>query len=202
MVGQIAPDLVASQSDSPIADKLARRLARALPPQIQQSEGQQQQIPPQFQRRMQALSQQHEQLVQVDRPQASRGWVKDQDNATKLQIAAMQERTKLLIAMATLQGQAAKTQLESEISVLDAQADRDHDMNMQALQAQQAMQSQRMDQQHQMQMAECLPLADRLPAGANPQPMTPAVLPLARSRYGFRGHGMAFGAAERGGTPC
>ena len=170
MVGQVAPDLIASQSDSPISEELQKRLQMALPPQFQKQDGNQPQIPPQAQQQIQqaqGMIQQLNQALQQAQGEAQ-GHQAEQD--TKLQIAAMQERTKLLIAVAQLQGQAAQSQLEAEISVLDGQADRTHEVNLQAQQGAQAQQSQLMDQQHQQQMQQMAPSGS--PAGgqdAQPQ---------------------------------
>ena len=170
LAGQVAPDLIASQSDSPISEELQKRLQMALPPQFQKQDGNQPQIPPQAQQQIQQAQGMIQQLNQALQQAQGEAQGKQSEQDTKLQIAAMQERTKLLIAVAQLQGQAAQSQLEAEISVLDGQADRAHEVNLQAQQGAQAQQSQLMDQQHQQQMQQMAPSGS--PAGgqeAQPQ---------------------------------
>ena len=165
MVGQVAPDLIASQSDSPISEELQKRLQMGLPPQFQKQQQGQSQLPPQVQAQMQQAQGMVQQLTQALHQAKDELEAAQAGNDTKVQIAAMQERTKLLLGVAQLQGQAAQAQLEQEISVLNAQADRTHEVNLQAQQGQQDLASQVIDQQHQQQMQQMAPSGS--PAGGS-----------------------------------
>ncbi len=62
---QIAGDLIARSQDWPGADKFADRLAKAVPPQFQDEEDGQPQIPPQVQQQVQQMRQQLQQAGQM-----------------------------------------------------------------------------------------------------------------------------------------
>jgi myosin heavy subunit len=62
----VAGDLVMHSADFPMADKLAERLEKTLPPELRDEKpGQQQQVPPEVQQKMQQHEQQIQQLSQA-----------------------------------------------------------------------------------------------------------------------------------------
>ena len=60
----LAPDLLVSQMDFAIVPQLVERMKLALPPQVQEKDGQNQQIPPQVQQQMQQEAQLNQALTQ------------------------------------------------------------------------------------------------------------------------------------------
>lgn len=130
----LAGDLVFRAQDSPGSEAIADRLKKALPPQLQDEDpnAPQTPIPPQVQQQMGQAKQMIEQLTQklhqtMDELDAAKA-----GNDTKTQIAAMQEETKRLVALLSVGSKAAAIELQHTIGTLEAQASRDHDMNMQA----------------------------------------------------------------------
>lgn len=69
-VGMAAPDLIVGQMDFPASKEIAKRVAKALPPGLQDQPEGQPEVPPALAQQMQALQQQHEQLTQIVQQQA------------------------------------------------------------------------------------------------------------------------------------
>jgi hypothetical protein len=131
IVAQRAGDLVAKTLDSPIATELAERL---MPPDIaaKAQQGNAPQIPPQIQQQMQAMAQQHAQLVQALHAaqdqieqltsKADQEMAKAQlDNATKKEIAQMQCEKDILIAETQVLGAGAVPDLKAKIAEYEKQ---------------------------------------------------------------------------------
>lgn len=133
LIAQRAGDLVAKTLDSPIAKELSDRL---MPPDIKQAEQQGQggpQIPPQLQQQMQAMTQQHEQLVQAlhatqDKLEDKQAEIQAKTSAdmakaqleaqTKIAIAQMNNETALLTVQAQITGAGALPDLKSQLAEL------------------------------------------------------------------------------------
>lgn len=159
---KIAGDLVFRTQDSPGSEAIADRLKKLLPPELQDQDpnnpnGQGPQIPPQVQQQMKQAQGMIQQLTQALHQALDKADAAQSQNDTKVQIAAMQEETKRLVALLAVNAKGAQVQLEHTIGSLDAQADRDHEMNM----AQQAQQAQ----------------AQQQPQGQPGQPGAPAPAP-------------------------
>ncbi len=97
---KVAGDLVVRQQDWPGAEMLAERLAKTLPPELQDNNDEQQ-IPPQVQQKLQqsqqmiqqlsqALHAAHDKLDQKTIETGSKERIAEQDNETKLTIAELQ----------------------------------------------------------------------------------------------------------------
>jgi len=142
-VMQLAGDLFFRAQDSPGAEAIADRLKKALPPQLQDQDpndpnGGQPQIPPKVQQQMEQAKGMIEQLTQHLHAAMDQVEQLKSGDATKIQIAAMQEETKRLIALLTTGSKTAQVELQHTIGVLDAQADRDHQMALAQMPPQQA----------------------------------------------------------------
>jgi Phage P22-like portal protein len=98
---QVAGDLVVRSFDFPMADELATRLAKALPPGLQDDKGQQGQIPPQVQQALQQAAQEIQQLQQALQEAQSGMAVKQLEVQSRERIAAASEDTKRYIADTT-----------------------------------------------------------------------------------------------------
>jgi hypothetical protein len=98
---QVAGDLVVSSFDFPMADALATRLAKALPPELQDDKGQQGQIPPQVQQALQQAAQEIQQLQQALQEAQSGMAVKQLEVQSRERIAAAADETKRYVADTT-----------------------------------------------------------------------------------------------------
>jgi flagellar hook-basal body complex protein FliE len=128
---QVAGDLVFRAQDSPGAEAIADRLKKMLPPQLQDDEqGGQTPIPPQVQQQMEQAKQMIGQLSQQLHQTLDKLQQAQSGNDTKVQVAAIQEETKRLVALLMTGQKAAAVELQHTVGVLDAQADRDHAMAM------------------------------------------------------------------------
>jgi hypothetical protein len=132
----------------------------------------QQQIPPAAQAQIAQLSQKlqttdafaqslHEQLQSKQPEIQAKLQVDSNSNATKLEITQMQEETKRVIALATLNSQEAQKKLEEELKITHSKVDRLHDILMQHFKGQQAQDQAAQAAQIQQEQAE------QEPAGAN-----------------------------------
>lgn len=133
LIANRAGDLWAKTLDSPIAKELAKRL---VPPDIaaQNQSGASGQIPPQIKQQMDAMSQQHEQLVQA--LHAAQDKIEDLeagnaadmakaqlDSQTKVAIAEMNNQTELLKVQAQITGAGVVPQLQAKIAELEQSHD-------------------------------------------------------------------------------
>lgn len=92
LMQQVAPDLIVSQLDVPIAKPLAKRLKVTLPPQVQaeDDQGRQQQVPPQIMQRLQQDGQMISQLTQALKIAQDEHEAKVMELQTKIEIAKIQ----------------------------------------------------------------------------------------------------------------
>ncbi len=110
---QVAGDLFMQAQDFPMADKFAERLAKTLPPGLQDEDEGQPQIPPQLQQQMQQMQQAMQQM------QAENAQLKEQQKDKELDIQA-----KVNIEGSKLQLQRQKLASEREISQFEAETRR------------------------------------------------------------------------------
>jgi hypothetical protein len=110
---QVAGDLIMRAQDFPMADKLADRLAKTLPPELQEKKGQQE-IPPEIQQQMMQMNQQLQQmdqamqeaaqhieeLEQEKRAKLIEASVKREEAEGKLQVEAYKAETERMTALA------------------------------------------------------------------------------------------------------
>lgn len=135
LLAQRAGDLVAKTLGTPMANELAERL---MPPDIaaKAQQGNQPQIPPQIQQQMQAMAQQHAQLVQAlhaaqDQLESKQSEIQMKaqadmakaqlDNQTKKEIAQMECEKDILIAETQVLGAGAVPDLKAKIAELEQQ---------------------------------------------------------------------------------
>ena len=112
-IANVAPDLVTSTLDSPIAGKLTDRLKKTLPPQIT---GDQPQIPPQVQQQMQQSQQMIEALTQELKAAT------DKNATVKMELEA-KERIAIINAQAGILEAAIKTGSQESVALLGHQMD-------------------------------------------------------------------------------
>jgi len=133
-----APDLVMSMTDFSISPQLVERLKKTLAPELQDKQDGQEGpgIPPQVQQQLQQSGQMIEQLSQkvhelMDQLESKKAEIdaKNQaelekaklDAATKLQIAQMDNESKILIAEAQIMGGGAVPELKQQLAELKQQ---------------------------------------------------------------------------------
>jgi len=119
---QVAGDLIMRAADFPMADQLAERLAKMLPPQLQEQKGQPQ-IPPEVMQKMQLLTQQldhtgaaleeaHRQLQEAK-----------QGNAADMQKVEMQARIKAAELAAEIEAKQKAAEIDARLALEKAQKD-------------------------------------------------------------------------------
>lgn len=140
-IATAAPDLVASTLDSPIAKLLAERLKKLLPPQLQDKEEGQPDLPPQVQQMLQqAQMKDRESGQMIEQLTAAVHDLKDQledkqaevqakaetdmakaqlDSQTKIAIAEMNNQTELLKTQAQIMGAGVVPKLQAKIAELE-----------------------------------------------------------------------------------
>lgn len=98
LIATAAPDLIASELDFGIAPQLQERFKKLLPPQLADEGQQQPQIPPQVQQQMQQMHQMIEMLTQALEKEKEESAGKQADRNKELEIARMNNVTKLAVA--------------------------------------------------------------------------------------------------------
>jgi Phage P22-like portal protein len=165
---QIGGDIVFRNSDMPGAVELSKRFKKALPPGLaaEDDEGPAK-IPPQVQQQMQALGQQHDQLVATVNQLTEEIKTKALEMQSRERIAAaemksreaqtaMAEETKRAIAIAQLNSREGVALLESQLAELDSKYGRLHDLMMQGQEAANQAATARAQQSHQRQMQDAV----------------------------------------------
>jgi hypothetical protein len=121
---QVAGDIMVRAMDWPMADKIAERLKKTLPPELQDApDGKQVPIPPQVQQQIQALLQQSEQMSQVINKLVDERESKILELASRERIAAMQVQGNLVMTEAKLQSQEGIEMLRAEIGAIGKRLD-------------------------------------------------------------------------------
>ncbi|HEY8937380.1 MAG TPA: portal protein [Cyclobacteriaceae bacterium] len=150
---QLAGDLMVGELDWPGADALAERLKMALPPNIQQAIAQEEQgqepLPPQVQAKMQQAMQMVQQLTQALNAAHQKLESKQIENQAKLQVAAMDNQTKIATAQIQAHSQANLATLQAELDHFAGVMD--NYMGQQNMQQQAQLQNQNQQSQNQNQ---------------------------------------------------
>lgn len=139
------------------ADAWARKLNMMFPGLIPDKD--QPQIPPQVAQQMQAMQQKlqtteafaqslHEQIQTKQVENQAKVQIQQQSDSTKLEIAKMQEETKRVLGLATIQSQEALAKLEHELGIVHKQVDQAHESTAQATEHAHSDASQASDQAH------------------------------------------------------
>ena len=111
---QVAGDLVMQAQDFPMADKLAERLAKTLPPELRDQKSGQAQVPPEIQQQMQQMEQQMQMMDQAL-----------QDAQQQLQEAQSGEQAKIAQFNAKLEEARINAKADMERANIDAQTKRE-----------------------------------------------------------------------------
>lgn len=146
----IAGDLMVKSMDWPYADKVAERMKKMLPPQLQDDDGTPEAKLAQAQAQLQQLGMQHQQLVQVVQQQTDIIKSKQVEAAARTQqiqmqemsrqsIVKMQEATKLAVAQMNASKDANQQFAEQELKQYEIMHESAHDLAMQHVQHQNAM---------------------------------------------------------------
>jgi hypothetical protein len=119
---QVAGDLIMRSADFPMADQLAERLAKTLPPELQDKKpGQQAQIPPEVQQHVQQLEQQAQQMDQaLQQAQGELQQAKSGVQAKQVQ-AQMDAEAKIQAARLDAQVSLEKANLDAQTKIQIAQ---------------------------------------------------------------------------------
>lgn len=130
---QAAGDLFmqASPMQAGLGDEVSKRLHKLLPPQLQETDGQQS-IPPQIQAQMQALMQQHDQLTQALTAAQQQIETKQAELDSRERIAKLQEQTKLTVKEMDVNAAAGQALLMAELQKLQTRLDHTHQFLMKA----------------------------------------------------------------------
>lgn len=116
---QVAGDLIMRSADFPMADQLAERLAKTLPPQLQDQPKGQIQIPPQVQQQMQQMQMQMQQMDQA--LQEAHGQLQEANSGQQkaaLEVQAQNER-----AAMEMQFKRAQADMDAQLAIEKAQID-------------------------------------------------------------------------------
>lgn len=167
----IVGDLLFRNSDvagaDQIADRMKQVISQANPNLNLDDEGggkQNQQIPPQFQAKMAALAQQHDQLAQALQQAtqkleskavetASRERIAAEDRAARERIAAMQTQAQLITTEAQLRADGAVQMLQADLARIQAQIQSSFDGQAAALERQHEAEQQQFAQDHEANQA-------------------------------------------------
>lgn len=149
---QVAGDLLLDNMDIPGAHEMAERWRRTLPPNLQDPNDGDQQIPPQIAAQFQQMQQQIQQLTQMLQPKLletqTRLKVAEMDNQTKLQIEEL--RSEAGIVEAALRGKEAEATRRADAEMAHLQ--RVHEMAMASADATMGAESADADREHQMEL--------------------------------------------------
>jgi hypothetical protein len=118
---QIAGDVIFRASDMPGADQIADRIEKTLPPELaadDEKKGGPQQLPPQVQAQMQALSQQNAQLTQAVNTLSDDLKTNRLEIESKERIAALNAQVKLIDIHAKVSSQEAAEMLRAELAAI------------------------------------------------------------------------------------
>lgn len=152
---ELAGDLVVKAMDWPGSEALAERLQAALPPELRpQDDEQGGPNPQQMQQAMQAMSQQHEQLTATVNQLQDQIDAKQAELESREKIAAMQEETKRMIALAQLNHAEGMQILRNELDAIKLDAQHRHQSEIQAGQQMHQQGLQESQQQAAAEMAE------------------------------------------------
>jgi hypothetical protein len=117
---QVAGDIVFRNSDIPGSDELADRIKKTLPPELAGGDDDDapQQLPPQVQAQMQALTQQNQQLTEALNSASNDLNTRRLEIESRERIAALQTQAKLIEAQAKIGSTEALALLQAEIAAI------------------------------------------------------------------------------------
>lgn len=118
---QIAGDLIMRNADVPGGDQIANRMAKTMPPELVADTGDK--VPPAALSKINQLQQQNTLLVQELQKATADIEKQQRDNESKERIAAMNNRTDLIIAQAKLNSQEAVELLNAELAAVNRRLD-------------------------------------------------------------------------------
>lgn len=123
-ISQIAGDLLVKSMDIPGGDAIADRMQKLLPPEIRPADKKQ---PPAqvLSQQLQAMNQQHEQLVQALHDAHNQLDSKDKDNAAKERIALIQVQAELTKTAAALDSKEALALLNHQMALISKRLELD-----------------------------------------------------------------------------
>ena len=188
----IMGDILVGNMDIPGAQEIAKRLKKLLPPQLQDNENQTPEAQlAQAQSQLQALGQQHQQLMGALQEATQKINSKQIEMDSRMQIEQFKAHTDLMLAKAKIDAQVAIaeintkaqnamerarmynevwTELHGSAHELGMQQDQQaHQQQLAQQQAQQAQQSQQSDQQHDVGMAAMNQQQEQQPQNGNGQ---------------------------------
>lgn len=119
-IGQVAPDLLIKAMDFPMAQELAERLKKTLPPGMADDPNGKKPLPPEAQAQMQQQMQMIEQLTEQLKAKTELVATKQMEHDSAERIAAMNNETKAAIELAKLESKEATEFLYAQIQELDA----------------------------------------------------------------------------------
>ena len=152
-IGQVAPDLLVRLSDVPYSDEIADRLKKTLPPGLADDDPTDPKaMVQQMQTQMRQAGQQIEMLAKVNTELLDTIREKKIEQEGKLQLAELQERTKILVAEITTKAQESQMRIKMEQEQWLALHGSAADRALAAQQAAQSLQQQQDQQQHEVGM--------------------------------------------------
>lgn len=166
---QVSGDILMRNMDIPGAEEIAERLAKLLPPQLQDGNDPQATLQ-QAQAQLQQLAQQHQQLTGLLQQQHEIIQSKQVENAAKVEIEKMRDSTQVTIAEINTQHQQVMARLEWEQEMWKELHGSAHEVGLQAdQQAHEQAQAQQAQQAAQQQQ-ESAQAAEQQPQGAEAEP--------------------------------
>jgi hypothetical protein len=121
---QVAGDLMVQAMDWPNADKIAERLHKMLPPELQEADDDNKiPVPPQVQAQMKQLMQQHEQLTALVNKLLDEREKNTLELASKERINDQDNRVKLIIEQAKIEKERGIALLQAEVATIGKRLD-------------------------------------------------------------------------------
>ena len=120
-----APDIVYRAIDVPYAEEIAERRKKALPPELQDSDGQKPQIPPQVAQQLQQMSQMTEALTQALNAANQREQAKtlELESKERIEAAKLEHQLKLEVMKIEAANRVTAAELESAEAIAALKAD-------------------------------------------------------------------------------
>jgi hypothetical protein len=120
VIGQVAPDLLIKAMDFPMAQELAERVKKTLPPNITDDGKKQNQIPPELQAQLEQMTGVIEKLTAENAEHVKLAETKTAEMLSKERIEMAKLETQLRIELAKIDAQDARTLLQAEIAQLES----------------------------------------------------------------------------------
>lgn len=151
---KVAGDLIMRAQDFPMADQLADRLAKTLPPNLQDKQPGQAEIPPEVQQQMQQMQQQMQQMDQA--LQEAHGQLQEAQSGAqaKMQQAQMDAQAKVQQSHMDAEIKSHQSDIDAEIKRAQAEAEMQFAREKAELDAQLAIEKAQIEQQTKLQIAQ------------------------------------------------